>query len=166
MEHCACGSLQRYSDCCGRFIDGKEWPSTPEELMRSRYTAYTRINIDYIARTMKPPAADHFDPEGARQWAESIQWIKLEVISRSHRDSVGYVEFLAYFNQNKKRHALHEQSEFHREQGIWYYVDGKAPKEVSSVKTSHIGRNERCPCGSGKKYKKCCGGVQPTVNQA
>jgi uncharacterized protein len=27
---------------------------------------------------------------------------------------------------------------------------------------SKVGRNEPCPCGSGKKYKKCCGGV--TVN--
>jgi len=28
------------------------------------------------------------------------------------------------------------------------------PKPVRSVK---IGRNDPCPCGSGKKYKKCCG---------
>ncbi len=28
------------------------------------------------------------------------------------------------------------------------------PKPVQSVK---IGRNDPCPCGSGKKYKKCCG---------
>ena len=25
------------------------------------------------------------------------------------------------------------------------------------VKTSQVGRNDPCPCGSGKKYKKCCG---------
>jgi len=25
------------------------------------------------------------------------------------------------------------------------------------VKTTKVGRNEPCPCGSGKKYKKCCG---------
>jgi uncharacterized protein YecA (UPF0149 family) len=23
-----------------------------------------------------------------------------------------------------------------------------------------VGRNEPCPCGSGKKYKKCCGAVR------
>src|ERR1019366_546697 len=28
--------------------------------------------------------------------------------------------------------------------------------------TPKLGRNEMCPCGSGKKYKKCCGGA--TVN--
>jgi preprotein translocase subunit SecA len=25
------------------------------------------------------------------------------------------------------------------------------------VKDKKIGRNDPCPCGSGKKYKKCCG---------
>ncbi|MCR1567166.1 SEC-C metal-binding domain-containing protein, partial [Mixta sp.] len=29
-----------------------------------------------------------------------------------------------------------------------YYIDGTAPQ---------VGRNDRCPCGSEKKYKKCCG---------
>lgn len=32
----------------------------------------------------------------------------------------------------------------------------------SNRSTSKIGRNDLCPCGSGKKYKKCCGGA--TVN--
>jgi len=29
------------------------------------------------------------------------------------------------------------------------------PKTVTAEKK--VGRNEPCPCGSGKKYKKCCG---------
>ena len=34
----------------------------------------------------------------------------------------------------------------------------KASKERNTVvKKEKIGRNEPCPCGSGKKYKKCCG---------
>jgi hypothetical protein len=34
-----------------------------------------------------------------------------------------------------------------------------AMHEAAPYKTSHIkvGRNDPCPCGSGKKYKKCCG---------
>jgi uncharacterized protein YecA (UPF0149 family) len=27
----------------------------------------------------------------------------------------------------------------------------------SAARTAKVGRNEPCPCGSGKKYKKCCG---------
>ena len=33
--------------------------------------------------------------------------------------------------------------------------DGAA---VTTKKSEKVGRNEPCPCGSGKKYKKCCGG--------
>lgn len=35
--------------------------------------------------------------------------------------------------------------------------DLKQVKEPAMAKRSHIGRNDPCPCGSGKKFKKCCG---------
>ncbi|WP_334183852.1 MULTISPECIES: SEC-C metal-binding domain-containing protein [Sphingomonadaceae] len=31
------------------------------------------------------------------------------------------------------------------------------PHRPSSIKRQKIGRNDPCPCGSGRKYKKCCG---------
>ncbi|MCI5655557.1 MAG: SEC-C domain-containing protein [Ruminococcus sp.] len=34
--------------------------------------------------------------------------------------------------------------------------DGRSKTVVKSAK-QRIGRNDPCPCGSGKKYKKCCG---------
>ena len=34
---------------------------------------------------------------------------------------------------------------------------GEAKKPVVRRASERIGRNEPCPCGSGKKYKKCCG---------
>ena len=30
-------------------------------------------------------------------------------------------------------------------------------REANTVRSEKIGRNDPCPCGSGKKYKKCCG---------
>ena len=40
---------------------------------------------------------------------------------------------------------------------IWVY-NGYSKKEVNSMpKEKKVGRNDPCPCGSGKKYKKCCG---------
>jgi SEC-C motif domain protein len=161
MQTCACGSGQPYADCCGAFIQGLRTPTTPEELMRSRYTAYTKADMDYIARTMKSPALDQFDAKTAKQWAVSIEWIRLEVVASSCEDNKGFVEFLAHFYQNKKRHVLHERSEFHRENGLWYYVDGIAPRDIAMpLSLSQVGRNEACLCGSGKKYKKCCGSVR------
>ena len=37
------------------------------------------------------------------------------------------------------------------------FMDRAAPKPVPVVKKVKVGPNEPCPCGSGKKYKKCCG---------
>jgi preprotein translocase subunit SecA len=34
---------------------------------------------------------------------------------------------------------------------------GPAPKKTVKREAEKIGRNDPCPCGSGKKYKKCCG---------
>jgi len=34
--------------------------------------------------------------------------------------------------------------------------DGRRPSEVPVQRKHKVGRNDPCPCGSGKKYKKCC----------
>ena len=36
-------------------------------------------------------------------------------------------------------------------------VGGDAPAKKQPIRKKKIGRNEPCPCGSGKKYKNCCG---------
>ncbi|MBQ1244184.1 MAG: SEC-C domain-containing protein, partial [Clostridia bacterium] len=41
------------------------------------------------------------------------------------------------------------------------FAGGKMPERKPAVKKQKVGRNDPCPCGSGKKYKKCCG-----LNQA
>ncbi|MCY2987047.1 MAG: SEC-C metal-binding domain-containing protein [Planctomycetota bacterium] len=35
-------------------------------------------------------------------------------------------------------------------------LGGILPGKRSNAKTKRVGRNDPCPCGSGKKYKKCC----------
>ena len=44
--------------------------------------------------------------------------------------------------------------------------EAKKPKKVTVVKkaSESVGRNDLCPCGSGKKYKKCCGAPANTQN--
>ena len=125
--------------------------------MRSRYAAYTLGEMDYIANTMKNPALAKFDHEVAKTWANKVEWIRLEVISSQMEGNKGFVEFLAYFYENSKRHAMHEYSEFQLIDGKWYYMDGYAPKDRPPFKESIRKRNDPCICGSGKKYKKCCG---------
>lgn len=112
----------------------------PEELMRSRYEAFVKQDWNYLAQT-----SIHQTLEELSQ-PSSIKWLKLDVIDAS-KDTV---EFKAYYQENGKISVLHEKSNFVKIDGIWKYLDG----ELFSTK---IERNESCPCGSGKKFKKCCG---------
>ena len=157
-DHCPCGTDKTYLDCCGVFISQQQLPNTPEALMRSRYTAYQQRHFDYIMRTMKSPAADDFDVNEMRVLAEKINWTGLQIVKSSHEANKGMVEFLAYYTLANEKNVLHEISEFICDNGQWYYVDGTQPNNQSVTGAAKkMGRNALCPCGSMKKYKKCCG---------
>ena len=126
--------------------------------MRSRYTAYTQANIDYIVNTMKAPASDDFDPEEARSWATDVTWLNLKVVASSFTGDTGTVEFIAQYSHEGNKFVLHEISEFRRDANRWYYIDGNGPQNKPTTRaTQKIARNDPCSCGSHKKYKKCCG---------
>lgn len=122
MSNCHCGSNQPYASCCGIYISGLAYPPTPEALMRSRYTAYTLANIDYIVNTMTGPAALGFDPIAAKKWAKSLRWVRLEVLSSSTQGDKGEVSFKAYFTVKNKPQVMMERSAFERINGRWLYV--------------------------------------------
>ena len=44
----------------------------------------------------------------------------------------------------------------------WRHPDLRMPPR-EPVRSTKVGRNEPCPCGSAKKYKKCCGSATPPV---
>ncbi|WP_343795004.1 YchJ family metal-binding protein, partial [Sphingomonas trueperi] len=64
----------------------------------------------------------------------------------------GQVHFRATFREGRRFGVLEEASRFRREAGRWYYLDGSPT--VTRLKP---GRNEGCLCGSGRKFKACCG---------
>lgn len=125
---CPCKSEKEYAQCCEPFIIGNQLPDIPEKLMRSRYTAYTQANIDYIITTMKDAALKDFDKASAKQWAESVNWVKLKVL-RAYIDpaipNTGFVEFKAYYRYKKQMHVMHEFSEFKKMDDRWFYVGAK-----------------------------------------
>ncbi|MGE3921221.1 MAG: YchJ family protein [Gammaproteobacteria bacterium] len=160
MANCPCGSNISYDDCCGSYIHGKKIPETPEALMRSRYTAYTEVNIAYIESTMCGKALASFDSNDAKHWSENVKWLSLTILSTppiNQEDKVGSVEFIAQYRLNNQIQALHENSQFELIDGKWFYTDGIFTQEyIKDAKTLKISRNDPCPCNSGKKYKKCC----------
>lgn len=127
MSLCPCGSNRNYDVCCGLYIDGNQKPLTPEDLMRSRYTAYSQAKVEYIAKTMRSPAADGFDLEGARHWASRVKWLRLSVHHAEIDMNKGFVEFSAFYQDGKKEQVIHEISEFHLIDGVWFYVNGVFP---------------------------------------
>ena len=133
MTDCPCGSKKSVDVCCQKFISGNALPDTPEELMRSRYTAYTLCDINYIEKTMLAPANNQFDAEATKQWSQQVNWLKLEVLNSSIQEDKGTVEFCAHFMFENKKHLMHEISEFIKKDGKWYYVNGIAPANPNQV---------------------------------
>lgn len=128
MEFCPCGTHKPYQTCCGLFIDETALPATPEQLMRSRYTAYATGNINYIAKTMRGPASKNFDPENAKIWADQVTWLSLKVLKTNFHLDKGFVEFIASYEDNGKKQKIHELSQFSLINGRWYYTMGKNHK--------------------------------------
>jgi len=120
---CLCGLQRRYLDCCGPYLKRAKVPKTPEALMRSRYTAYCENDLDYIKRTMMPPAS--LKPP-KRKDNRKVTWLGLEVLEGDISPSdaaVGTVEFKARYQENGQAYTIHEKSQFHLIEGRWYYVD-------------------------------------------
>ncbi len=127
MEVCPCGSEKLYAACCERYISGKEKAPTSEALMRARYTAYTKANIDYIADTMKGKPLQGFSKKSVQVWAQSVQWLGLQIVQVTDMEKDhGYVEFIARYRYQDREETLHEASEFRCKNGCWYYVDGSS----------------------------------------
>ncbi len=160
MSDCPCKTGKKYSECCEPLITGSRPAQTAEELMRSRYTAYATTKVKYIIETSHPDSQENYDENAVREWSEESEWLGLEIldtIKGGPEDDLGQVEFIARYRQGGDRQKHHEVATFSKVDGTWYFVDGKTPEVEQIVrKTPKVGRNDPCPCGSGKKYKKCC----------
>ncbi len=67
------------------------------------------------------------------------------------------VEFIASYAQDGLAENHHEVSTFRKVNGSWLYESGRIITETVTRSAPKVGRNDPCPCGSGKKYKQCCG---------
>ncbi len=121
--------------------------------MRSRYTAFTQGNIDYLIATHHPTRRTADQRRRLIQSMADTTWLGLRVLSTERGkedDREGLVEFIAYYRDSVLG-QIHERSSFVKQKGRWFYVDGDLLSPVFPK------RNEPCWCGSGKKYKACHG---------
>jgi SEC-C motif-containing protein len=175
---CPCGTQKEFSACCEPVLLNPDLAETAEQLMRSRYTAYVNNNITYLKETTAPEKRAQFKEEDFKEWA-SVEWLGLKVLSAEAK----VVEFMAKYKADGQTYDHHEVSKFRQIGSRWYFVSGdshvhaegdhshdhhhghshnhgghhhghQAPTVRQEAK---IDRNDPCPCGSGKKYKKCHG---------
>ena len=103
-------------------------------------------NVDHLKQGIGLRAFAQHDPvvefrmETERMYDETVDNIKEAMVLHMFRVSLGE----PVMNRRQVRvNAVHGDVEATREQ----------PRKVENK----VGRNDPCPCGSGKKYKKCCG---------
>ncbi len=153
---------QPYSACCASYIEAGLPAPNAEALMRARYSAYALGKIDFLFDSLAPEARYDFDRKAVTHWATQSQWLGLDILSTEQGepgDSQGFVEFIAHFIFDGEQRAHRERSLFRFDEGDgrWFFVEEANRKSAPIVKGAQPGRNDPCPCGSGKKFKKCCG---------
>jgi SEC-C motif-containing protein len=124
-KHCICGSQKFIANCCERFLSGREIAKTPEQLMRSRYSAYALGGYgQYLLDTWLPATSAGLSAEQLS--TRENQWIELIVLNKSQQADSAMVEFEAsYRDSSGVYHCLHEKSVFTRQRGRWIYVGGE-----------------------------------------
>jgi SEC-C motif-containing protein len=167
MKTCPCGSGRPYAECCEPYITGAQKPPTAEALMRSRYSAYAEHAVDYIINTCIQEGKDKIDEKQTRDWSEQSTWQGLKILSVTNGDSgktgadavdtEGTVEFEAAYEREGLKDVHHETARFKKIDGKWLYDEGDIVPKTIVRSGPKIGRNDPCPCGSGKKYKHCHG---------
>jgi len=159
MSNCPCGSGENYAACCEPIITGKQPAETAEQLMRARYSAHVKVDVDFLYATTHPDYRENYDHKGTKSWAEKSEWQGLEILGTTaggSTDDEGEVEFMARFRDTEGVRNHHERGQFKRMKNKWLFTEGEMIKS-QPISVTKIGRNDPCPCGSGKKYKKCCG---------
>ena len=160
MSNCPCGSGHAFAECCEPVLNGTP-ATTPEALMRARYSAHAKGAFDFLETSVHPSTRESVDESKMREWSDSVTWEGMDVHETTgggENDDTGTVSFTARYSVNGVEQELREDATFRRENGEWFYLDGDVHGHTPYRRESpKIGRNDPCPCGSGKKHKKCCG---------
>ncbi|MEH6468869.1 MAG: YchJ family metal-binding protein [Porticoccus sp.] len=125
-DTCICNRNKPFDTCCGRFLVAGQQAKTPEQLMRSRYSAYALGGYgDYLLSTWFSATALGLTAKALSE--KTVEWIKLEVLSSNQTGDKATVEFKAFYREPdlSELQVMHEVSVFQRTSGHWLYVGGE-----------------------------------------
>jgi SEC-C motif domain protein len=141
---CPCGSTIPFLKCCERYLASAAIAPTAEALMRSRYTAYSKGNIEYLLATLHPNSRRKNERLTLLESIQNTRWVGLTIIKTQKgqiQDKRGVVEFVALYQptdskgmlQTNAVNQLHERSRFIKERDQWFYVDGDILPPVKNI---------------------------------
>lgn len=149
-------------------LQGKRKAATAEDLLRARYSAFARSEIDFILKSHHPETREQVKREEIEEWSKSSEWLGLKVLQKQAgetTDEEGTVTFHARYigadgkpdgKEPGKIEDHYEHATFKKSEGNWMFFDAQGLRQGPIRRTEpKTGRNDPCPCGSGKKYKKC-----------
>lgn len=125
MNNCPCGRNKPYAVCCEPVHNDIQLAITAEDLMRSRYSAFTLGMGSYLFKSHHSTTRVESEKNAIEKWAKSVQWMRLEVLNTTKgmaNDTNGTVEFKAFFMEAGKLQIIHENSTFSKENGHWVYL--------------------------------------------
>jgi SEC-C motif-containing protein len=133
------------------------WPKSPKALLEARYKAFADGNVDFIIESCHPDVREKQNREEIADWAKNSVWRGLDIEDAREEGDLGFVKFTCRYEQEGEEVEHREVAEFRKNDGKWYYYDSRKPSTTYQREAPKVGRNDPCSCGSGKKYKKCCG---------
>ena len=101
--------------------------------MRSRYSAFSLKKFDYLKNTFTTGLFSKKQIQANEEWAQSVQFTKLEILFHEENQKTGKVEFKAYFYElgipestienasEKTEQCHHEKSKFRKQNEKWLY---------------------------------------------
>lgn len=114
---CPCDATKLYSACCQPLHLGS-LATSPEQLMRSRYSAFALGLTDYLLQTWHPSTRPSLELD------DNPTWVKLQILASDQQQEHGWVHFRAFYQAQGELQMMEERSRFVREAERWWYVDG------------------------------------------
>lgn len=149
LSSCPCG-VGEYATCCQPLHLGQKRAETAEQLMRSRYSAFAKQEIEYIVQTTAIGQQQALEVNAIADWSKANQWLKLEIVQAQEKLAKHHaqVEFKAHYHDGQQAQIHHEVSHFVKHDGAWYFLDPTTDQNITM--------KQACICGSNKKFKQCC----------
>ncbi len=120
---------------------------------------HLRSSIGLRAYAQKDPLIE-YKQEAFNMFDSLMKSITAEILSNMFRATVASLEEFENFLANLPQELIHEQMEQFGEPAGEGEIVEEEPEEINITfrrEMPRVGRNDLCPCGSGKKFKKCCG---------